>query len=151
MSLLTVIGMGNRLYCDDGIGNIVVEALAAKNVDSHIEYVVGETDIDSSLSKIHSQYVVIVDAVRMGKNPCSVQAMPLSIHVIPNQSGISMHNQHLLHLLKMNLIVKGKLIGVEPYDVSLRFGLSDFMKQNFDDILSQSNLIIHHFISSLVC
>lgn len=147
MSLLTVIGVGNRLYCDDGIGNNVAEALAAQNSDSCIEYIVSETDIDCCLSQIHSQNLVIVDAVRMGSNPGSVQAMPLDIHVIPNQNGISMHN---LHLLQMDFIAGGQLIGIEPYDISLHFGLSVFMKQNFNSIVIQSSQIIEDFLSKVI-
>lgn len=150
MSLLTVVGVGNSLFCDDGIGNDVVEALAAKNSDSRIEYIVGETDINSCLSQIHSQYLVIVDSVRMGKNPGSVQAMPLDNHVLPNESGISMHNQHLLHLLQVDFIAEGQLIGIEPYDISLHLGLSDFMKQNFNSIVIQSSQIILDFLSRLI-
>lgn len=150
MSLLTVVGVGNRLFCDDGIGNNVVEALLALNISSSMEYIVGETDIDSCLSQIHSQYLVIIDAVRMGKNPGSVQAMPLDNHVLLNESGISMHNQHLLHLLQVDFIVEGQLIGIEPYDISLHLGLSDCMKQNFNSIVIQSNLIIIDFMSGLI-
>ena len=147
MSLLTIVGIGNRLFCDDGVGNDIVEALATQNSDSRIEYVVGETDIDSCLSQIHSQYLVLVDAVRMGKKPGNVQAMPLDIHVMPNQNGISMHNQHLLHLLQVDFIAGGQLIGIEPYDISLHFGLSDCMKRNFNRIVIQSNRIIHDLMS----
>lgn len=150
MSLLTVVGVGNRLFCDDGIGNDVVEALAAKSSDNRIEYIVGETDIDSCLSQIHSQYLIIVDAVRMGRNPGSVQAMPLDNPALPNESGISMHNQHLLRLLQVDFIVEGQLVAIEPYDISLHLGLSDFMKQTFNSIVIQSSQIIQDFISGLI-
>lgn len=147
MSFLTVVGVGNRLFCDDGVGNDIVEALAAKNSDSRIEYVVGETDIDGCLSQIHSQYLVIIDAVRIGRNPGSVQAMPLDIHVMPNQNGISMHNQHLL---QMDFIAGGQLIGIEPYNISLHLGLSDCMKQNFNSVVIHSSQIIQDFLSNAI-
>lgn len=140
MSLLTVIGIGNRLYCDDGIGNDVVAALAAQNPDSRIEYIIGETDIDSCLSQIHSQYLVIVDAVRMGKNPGSVQAMPLDTMVTPAQNGISMHNCHLLNFLRLNF--SGFVIGIEPYEISLKFGLSSPIKCDFENVVVQVNDIM---------
>lgn len=150
MSLLTVVGVGNRLFCDDGIGNDVVEVLAAKNSDSRIEYVVGETDIDSCLSQIHSKYLVVVDAVRIGKKPGNVQAMPLDIHIMPNQNGISMHNQHLFNFIQTNFIAGRQLIGIEPYDISLHFGLSEFMKQNFNSVVIQSSQIIQDFLSKII-
>ena len=149
MSLLTVIGMGNRLYCDDGIGNEVVEALAARNSDSRISYVVGETDVDWAIARIKTKYVILIDAVKTGKAQGTVQQMPLDDMATPVQNGISMHNSHLLNFLRLDF--SGMIIGIEPYNISLHFGLCDCMKQNFDDILLQSNLIIHHFISRLVC
>lgn len=122
--------------------------MSVLNMDSRIEYIVGETDIDSCLSQIHSQYLVVIDAVRMGKNPGSVQAMPVDNYVMPNESGISMHNQHLL---QVDFIAEVQLIGIEPYDISLHLGLSGCMKQNFNRIVIQSRQIIHDLMSRLIC
>lgn len=149
MSLLTVIGMGNRLYCDDGIGNSVVEALAAKNSDSHIEYVVGETDVDWAIARIKTKYIILIDAVKMGKAPGTVQQMLLDDMATPVQNEISMHNCHLLNFLRLDF--SGLVIGIEPYEISLKFGLSSPMKYDFDNIVVQANKIIQNYVMELLC
>lgn len=147
MSLLTVIGMGNRLYCDDGIGNDIVEALSIKNSDSRISYVVGETDVDWAITQVKTKYIILIDAVKMGKAPGTVQQMPLDHTVAPVQNGISMHNCHLLNFLRLNL--SGFVIGIEPYEISLKLGLSSPMRRDFDNIEVQANKIIQNHIMEL--
>ena len=147
MSLLTVIGMGNRLYCDDGIGNDVVEALAIKNSDSRISYVVGETNVDWAITRIKTKYIILIDAVKTGKAPGTVQQMPLNNMVSPVQNGISMHNCHLLHFLRLNC--SGIVIGIEPYEISLKFGLSSPMRCDFDNIEVRANEIMQNYIEQL--
>lgn len=147
MSLITVIGVGNRLYCDDGIGNDVVEALAAKNPDNRISYVVGETDADWVIPFIKTKYVILIDAMKMGKTPGTIQHIPFDNKVTPFQNGISMHNCHLLNFLRLDF--SGLIIGVEPYEISLNFGLSSPMRCNFDNIVFQSDKIIQNYMSEL--
>ena len=147
MSLLTVIGMGNRLYCDDGIGNDVVEALAAEHLDSRISYVVGETDADWAITQIKTKYIILIDAVKMGKAPGTVQQMQLDNMVTPAQNGISMHNCHLLKFLWPDF--SGLVIGVEPYEISLKIGLSNPMNCVFNNIVARSNKIIQNYIEQL--
>lgn len=147
MSLLTVIGMGNRLYCDDGIGNDVVKALSIKNSDSRISYVLGEIDVDWAISRIKTKYIIFIDAVKMGKAPGTVQQMPLDHKITPAQNGISMHNCHLLNFLRLDF--SGLVIGIEPYEISLKFDLSSPMKYDFDNIVVQANKIIQNYVMEL--
>lgn len=147
MSLLTVIGMGNRLYCDDGIGNDVVEALSIKNSDSRISYVVGETDVDWAITQIKTEYIILIDAVKMGKAPGTVHQIPLNNMLSPVQNGISMHNCHLMNFLRLDFL--GLVIGIEPYEISLKFGLSSPMRCNFDNIEVRANKIIKNYIMQL--
>lgn len=147
MSLLTVIGVGNRLYCDDGIGNNVVEALAAEHLDSRISYVVGETDADWAITQVKTKHIILIDAVKIGKAPGTVQQMQLDNMVTPAQNGISMHNCHLLEFLRPDF--SGLVIGVEPYEISLKIGLSNPMNCVFDNIVARSNKIIQNYIEQL--
>lgn len=149
MKLLTVIGIGNRLFCDDGIGNDVVEALSARNIDGIFNTIVGECDIAYCLSQIQSEYVVIIDAIQMGNEPGSIHVMPINEKVATVETAISMHNEHFLHLLQQCSPVAGFIIGIEPYVLSEGYGLSDSMKQNFDSIVDTCNKIIINLIKFL--
>lgn len=147
MSLLTVIGIGNRLYCDDGIGNDVVEALSVKNSDSRVTYVVGETDVDWVIPLIKTKHIIIIDAVKMGENPGTIHQFSLGTNVSYFDNGISMHNCHLINSLRIDF--SGLIIGIEPYELSLKFDLSGPIMSEFELIVAQSNKIIQNYIAQL--
>ena len=44
MKEVLVLGIGNRLMMDDGIGVLVVEELKKRNTNPYIRYIIGETD-----------------------------------------------------------------------------------------------------------
>lgn len=141
MSCLTVIGIGNSLYGDDGIGNEVVRTLSEKNTDERIQYLIAETDIDYCISQIQAPFVIIVDAVQTGNQPGSVWTIPLTSMSVPNISGITMHDQHLLTIIR-DCNTKGYLVAIEPDDLSFRVGLSESLKRDFDNITNSINDII---------
>lgn len=144
MSLITIIGIGNRLFCDDGIGNSIVEALSARNTDERLIYIIGETDIHYCLSRIQSEFMILIDAVQMGKDAGSIHVMPLNESIIPVPTSISMHNQHLLHLMQQSSPVTGFIIGIEPYVLTESFELSEQMKLNFEGIVDTCDKLIQN-------
>lgn len=141
MSTITVIGIGNRLYGDDGVGCELAQALSERDRDRRIRYLIGETDISWCLAQIETPYVVLLDAVQMGQKPGSVRAFRPEV-LLPCQQGISMHNGHLLSLLHADAMKKGLLIGVEPYELAPFYGLSEAMRQDFERILDAAQKII---------
>ena len=48
MKQILVLGIGNRMMKDDGIGVRIAEALALENDLENVDYVAGETDIHSA-------------------------------------------------------------------------------------------------------
>jgi hypothetical protein len=66
---------------------------------------------------------------------------------VKNQLGISMHNCHLLNFLRLDF--SGLIIGIEPYEISLKFGLSRPMRRDFDNIVVQADKIIQNYIIQL--
>lgn len=142
MSALTVVGIGNRLYCDDGIGCEVVQMLFEEYPDRHMEYLVGETDIDYCLSHIHTRQVILVDAVKAGCEPGSVHVYyPKEFQLIAN-NGFSMHNLHILTLFNCADNLEIRIIGIEPYEVTLHAGLSKRMEESLDRIVQTINTMI---------
>ena len=135
MSEITVVGIGNRLYCDDGIGCEVVQRLCEKYPDRRLEYLVGETDIDYCLSHIYTRQVILVDAVKAGCEPGSVHTYhPKEFLSIAN-NGFSMHNLHLLALLNIAGDLNIRIVGIEPYEVTLHAGSSKRMEESLDRIV----------------
>lgn len=141
MSILTVVGIGNHLYCDDGVGCELAEALSKQNKDRCINYIIGETDVAWCLAHITTPRVILLDAVQMGKKSGTIEVFRID-NVLPHEMGISMHNGHLLPLLQANMINEGLLIGIEPYELAPLFGLSKSMRQNFEKIIASVQRII---------
>lgn len=135
MSALTVVGIGNRLYCDDGIGCEVVQKFSEDYPERRMEYLVGETDIDYCLSQIHTQQVVIVDAVSADCQHGSVHTYHPKEFLLIANNGFSMHNLHLLTLLNCADNLNIRIIGIEPYEVTLHAGLSNKMQESLDGIV----------------
>lgn len=135
MSASTVVGIGNRLYCDDGIGCEVVRRLCAEYPDRRIKYLVGETDIAYCLSHIFTRQVILVDAVKAGCEPGSVHIYTPDEFLLGFNNGFSMHNLHLLTLFNNNTKFDIRIIGIEPYEVILHAGLSGKMIKLLDRIV----------------
>lgn len=144
MSILTVIGVGNRLYCDDGIGCELTEALSEQNKDRYIDYIVSEADREWCLAQITTPHIILLDAVQMGRKPGSIGSFRLE-DVLPRQLGISMHNGHMLSLLQADTIKEGLLIGIEPYELALFYGLSEPMRRNFEKVIVAVQKIISDY------
>ncbi|RXT07947.1 hydrogenase maturation protease [Ammoniphilus sp. CFH 90114] len=147
---ILVLGLGNRLMKDDGIGVELVEALLnEKYMDKEIEYAVGETDLNYCLDVIENrQYIIVIDAVMMGKQPGEASVLPLS-ELVRSKPGLSMHHLHFLDLLhQFGERKQGMLIGIEPFELDFHLGLSKGLKEQFKRILNDVMSILNQYKSN---
>lgn len=144
MKELLVLGIGNRLMTDDGIGVYVTEELRRGNTNPHIRYIIGETDIYFCLSQMEEALpVVIVDAAYLGKEPGSVSTIPLELGFKNSANPISVHDSHLLcELGSAGRKIEGILISIEPYEVNYGPSLSSVIKLKFTDICKETKALI---------
>lgn len=152
MKPILVLGLGNRLMMDDGLGVELVEALMMKSpMDSQIEYVIGETDLDYCLDAVENrEYVIVIDAVVAGKRPGEVSVLPLS-EMVPNKPGLSLHHLHFIDLLhQFDRQKKGVLIGVEPFTIDFHWGLSECMHSRFPLLVKEVRRIMYHIRKELL-
>jgi len=139
MKKILVLGIGNRLMKDDGIGIYVVEQLSRQNNMEDFEFMVGETDIDFCLSVIREAsdkdiIIVIIDAVISGKQPGDILVLEID-ELTGSRGGISLHNQTLLDCISnFGMEIKGFLIGIEPFDICYHFDLSPVLKKRLAEI-----------------
>lgn len=130
----TVIGIGNRLMMDDGIGVYIVESLAVRDKDQKNRYIIGETDIDYCLNNITEEdYIILVDAMVLGTEPGNISISPFA-ELTYSKDLVYSHDYHLLNLLKLKAY-KGILIGIEPYLIDYNFGLSEPLSKRFNELL----------------
>lgn len=146
MKKTLVLGIGNRLMMDDGIGIYVVEELQRQNYNSNLTYVIGETDINYCLGQINdTEFLVIIDAVRAGKEPGEITVIPLDKITGQQYPGYSCHNFHLIDLLGHNKALKGVLIGIEAFEINYSTGLSKVLAASFPAIIDRVKSLLSLF------
>lgn len=139
MRPLLVLGLGNRLMMDDGVGVAVVEALARQQPPGErVRYEVVETDFAYGLElAAQAERLVLVDAVEFGGRPGEVATLPLR-EIDPAGPGLSLHHAHLVDLLLCREPeTAAVLVGIEPFQIGFHLGLSTEMEQRFEQIVAQ--------------
>lgn len=148
MEKVIVLGIGNILMMDDGLGIYLIEQLSKLNSTSNISFLIGESDIDYCMEQImEAAFVIIVDAVFSGDTPGKLTVYPLSDLHEHKELDISSHNFHLFqHLYLQRESIKGFLIGVEPYEIRFHIGLSKTLKAKWDTILEDVSQTIERLV-----
>ncbi|WP_227020313.1 hydrogenase maturation protease [Sinanaerobacter chloroacetimidivorans] len=154
---MLVLGIGNRLMMDDGIGIYLTEILESENKQENCRYVAGETDVNYCLEQIKGdEFLVILDSSCLGREPCSVSVVPIAELFDRGDLSLSLHEDDLIQA-----IVKGKklhkdayssdgiLIGVEACVIDYGIGLSEQMKEKFSEIVLQVKNIIQKILSEI--
>ena len=137
-----VLGIGNSILGDDGIGLVVVDILR-KRMKAPIHFMVTE-EMGFGLMDFLIGYdrAIIVDSFKTGCCP------PGSIHVIPVDEFVPRESRsnHYVGLPELSAMAKRlhmefpeiTLIGVEVYDpFTISTGLSSLLEEKLDDILDQ--------------
>jgi hydrogenase maturation protease len=141
-----VLGIGNALLRDEGIGCHVVHALEGIPLPD-VEVVDGGTCPDVLQIFEDADKLVIVDAVKGGGTPGQIYRFHLE-DITPEQKPfLSLHDLRLVDSLKLmrlwHNIDKAVIIGVEPGDIGWGLELSsklrERMPQIIDAILSELN------------
>jgi hydrogenase maturation protease len=141
-----VLGIGNVLLRDEGVGCHVVHALEGIPLPD-VEIVDGGTCPDVLQFLEDADKLVIVDAVKGGGTPGQIYRFHLE-DITPEQKPLlSLHDMRLVDSLKLmrlwHNIDKAVIIGVEPEEIGwgleLSSKLQERMPQIIDAILSELN------------
>ncbi len=145
-----VLGIGNRLMMDDGMGVYVTEELKKRNTNPGIRYVVGETDIYFCLKQIKEvSSLIIVDAACLHNEPGSIITIPFYQVYKNREQLISIHDSHLFNEMIMEgKSFEGMLIGIEPYEIKYGIGLSIALQDKFPEIVDKIQRIIVSYTSN---
>jgi len=155
---IIVLGVGNLLLQDEGIGVHIVEILHNSDLDyPNLEIIDGGTSPEIASLIEDADKLIIIDAVRGGKEPgtiyrftidevepgslCSPEA-PLRYEERDTEvySKISLHQMHLIDNLQMlGLVGKSPknviIIGVEPKTIELGLELSPEIRSKIPEII----------------
>lgn len=151
MEKVLILGIGNQLMMDDGLGIYIVEELQKSFPLPGVEYVSGESDIDFCIGQIEdATYVIIIDAAVSGTDPGQVSLYPIADLHQQQSLDISPHNIHLFQVLyQQKNRLKGYLIGIEPFEVNFHIGLSEPMIHEWNYVISEVKKIIKNLILTI--
>jgi len=126
---ICLLGIGNRLWRDDGVGSYIAEALQSRRkFDSIDAGSVPENYLETVVGK-HPGTILIIDATDFGGAPGELRLLE-TVNVA--QSGISTHAgslQMLAKYLRIRTDARIGLLAIQPGDSSAGEGLSPEVSQ----------------------
>ena len=126
-----VLGVGNELYRDEGVGVVVAREVAALGTPPGVRGVEGAVGGLNLLFDMEAAArVIIVDAVDMGLEPGAWRVFtPDDVHIAQMSRVASLHQIGLEHILEQGQVVgicpAVQIVGVQPAEVAPGFGLTD--------------------------
>ena len=135
-----VLGIGNILRKDDGIGVHVINALQKENLPSTVELVDGGTSTLDMLGYfVDYPRVIVVDALRAGYKPGTIYKIKPEEIAGYRKENLSLHDVQILDVVKMANMLGGfpdvVIFGIEPWDISQGLELTETMQRCIPDIM----------------
>jgi hydrogenase maturation protease len=142
-----VLGIGNILLKDEGVGCHVVHALEQMSLPN-VEVIEGGTCADAVQLLEDGDKLVIVDAVKGGGMPGQIYRFHLDDVTLEQKPFLSLHDMSLLDSLILmkqgHNIGEAVIIGVEPRELDWGLELSPELQEKIpgiiDAILSEFNI-----------
>lgn len=124
-----IIGVGNLILKDEGVGVHVVRQLEDRGLPSGVEAIDGGTATMDLLAVIQeAARIIVIDAVRVGGKPGTIYRFFPEDLSCESERPLSLHEVGLLEVLGMARQLGGHgevvIIGVEPKEISWGVELS---------------------------
>ena len=137
---IMVMGVGNVLLSDEGLGVQFVDLLSQEELPDNVELLEGGT---AGLELVHLinevDYLIIIDAVNAKDEPGAIfRFEPEDIRVMPSQFEVSFHQVGILEVLAMANILgtapKTLIFGVQPKSLEMGMELSPEIQEVYPRI-----------------
>jgi hydrogenase maturation protease len=135
-----VIGVGNLLRRDEGIGIHVIKALQGMNLPADIRLIDGGTSPDLIAYTRTGDKVIIIDAAKAGGEPGSVYRFRPDDLTGDKRTLASAHELNLIESLNLTELTGNEpseaiIIGIEPKDTGWGIELSPELKKRVKAIV----------------
>jgi hydrogenase maturation protease len=136
---ILILGVGNLLLKDEGVGVHFVQQLQGRSLPSDVEVMDGGTrGLDLLMLIEGRKLVVIIDCARMGETPGTVRVFAPK-DIVPEKSrGFSVHGLNLANMLelgeRLGMLPEIYIVGVEPESIAIEIGLSDAVRGALPEI-----------------
>lgn len=150
-----VLGLGNSLLSDDGVGLILLERLrASADWPDRIDWVDGGTQGIALLGYLSGRRAaVILDAVQLGAAPGTVHVLGMDrLRRFQGQSSTTAHEANALQLLATaeftgDLPESVTVVGIEPETIRTGIGLTSDVTQAIPEALERARQVLAAVLS----
>jgi hydrogenase maturation protease len=119
---VVIIGIGNLILQDEGIGVHAVRELEKLALPPHVEVIDAGTSTMDLLSVIwDAEHIIVIDALKGGGSPGTIYRVRADDLLVAKEQTLSLHEVGLLEVLGMAQQLGGNpavvIIGVEPKEI----------------------------------
>ncbi len=150
---IAVIGVGNLLLGDEGVGVQVINELKKESLHPSVTIIDGGTaGLDLMFYLEDADYAIIIDCLEANSEPGTVFRLPAEelMTALPGQA-VSLHDLNLidvLHLAKnMNKLPPTVIYGIQPQNISLSTELSPPVQKSVPRLIKLIKEEINNFSS----
>ena len=129
---VAIVGVGNILMGDDGVGVHVIERLRRQTLPEGVDLFDAGTAIQDVMPRLADyDRVILVDAIRAGDAPGAIHTFDLGPEDLgAPRPGLSLHDVNVLDALRLQAIAGERIppirvLGVEPRRTDMELDLSD--------------------------
>ena len=135
-----IIGIGNILLKDDGMGVHVIKQLELENLPSTIELVDGGTStLDTLGFFLDYKKVIVIDCLRAGLKPGTIYKIKPEDITSYKKENLSIHDVQILDVVKMaNMMDKYPevvIFGIEPEEIALDLEMTEMMVSKIPEVI----------------
>lgn len=152
MSKVMVVGIGNLLMQDDGVGVHVIRALEELGFSDDVELIDGGTHSYDLIEEFcRAENLIIVDAMHAGGEPGTIYRAPLDeLGLEPVEDITSLHELHFVEAMKMTRMLgynpSTTVFGIEPALIAVSMDLSPKVAEKFPRLVE----LIHQEILQIL-
>ncbi|MFV0420745.1 NiFeSe hydrogenase maturation protease [Oleidesulfovibrio sp.] len=155
MPRLLVLGIGNSLLTDDGVGVFAAEALQKETWPENVTIMEGGT-FTQDIFYLFEGYdrLLVLDVIHAGHAPGTIYRLTEEDLIQKDNQRLSIHDVDLIDSLKMAEL-RGKrpylqVVGMEPQDITTwNIGLSEPCQEKFEKFLDVAREDIHKILQEM--
>lgn len=139
-----VIGLGNILLKDEGVGVRCIQFMKKMKLNDNIKIVDGATMGFDLLEELDGfKKIIIVDAVDMGKEPGYITSFNAEeLLRVPLNEKFSLHEINLVDIVQLGKKLgydfsNVRIVGIQPKDVSRGDKLSKIIEEKIPDLVER--------------
>ncbi len=139
---ITIVGVGNRLLGDEGVGLHIIDKLSQIPMPSYVNIIDCGCDLLSLMAYINEpERIIIIDAVRAGGEPGEIYSLDYSTLAAMKIQMYSAHQVKTVDALRLITLVCPAMadseivvIGVEPKTMKLSSDLSKEVSESITEV-----------------